>query len=123
MKLIFFELELSITVLSIYLSSELQSHFIIYRCNYFLRFSDQHQYLVMVTHLKNFASSLIRKSGCSSAIQCPENGTIPPRTSVASDFIEVNAAEPKLCSPPRANTGIGSLTLACSLFCSRVIGN
>lgn len=62
--------------------------------------------------LKNFTSSLIRKSGLSSAIQCPEKGTMPPRTSVARDFIESKAAVPKLYSPPRARTGISSLTLA-----------
>lgn len=44
--------------------------------------------------LKNLSSSSIRKSGLSSAIQCPEKGTMPPRTSVASDFIDSSAAVP-----------------------------
>src|SRR5919106_7075573 len=54
--------------------------------------------------LKNDASCLTRKSGCSSGIQCPERGTMPPRTSVAGDFIEVNDAFP-VYAPLSVRTG------------------
>src|SRR5215216_2478702 len=77
-----------------------------YLLNYFFCYS-----------LKNFASCSMRNCGCSSEIQCPESGTTLPRTSVASKRIESSAAVPKLHSPPRTKTGIGSLTVEYSLFC------
>src|SRR3954454_18199249 len=71
---------------------------------------------------KKLKSCSMRNFGFSSRIQCPERATMPPRTFVDIDCIESNGAVPKLFSPPRAKTGIGSLTLEYSLICSASIG-
>ena len=70
---------------------------------------------------KNFESWSSKKSGRSSGIQCPDNGTITPCTFVAKarDCIEFNVMLPGMSppkagyiSPDRTSTGIVSLAVA-----------
>ena len=50
---------------------------------------------------KNLNSWSSTKSGRSSGIQCPENGTVTPVTFVANDCNELDAKLPGI-SPPKA---------------------
>src|SRR5215204_4293856 len=79
--------------------------------------------------LKNFASCSMTNCGCSSGIQCPESGTVMPVTFAANACVEFSvifpgSSPPKAgyISPPNTNTGVVSLVLADSLFCSASSG-